>query len=98
VAEDQLRRRRRDVEDNDVVGFDGGSGKLVRQLIEGSSKLGVFSIIDMGGLGKTTLAKKIYNNDHIKSHFSYRAWVNVSSKISTPLSYYLKFCSPNAKT
>jgi disease resistance protein RPM1 len=66
------------MEDNGVVGFDGGSEKLVRQLIEGSSKLDVFSIVGMGGLGTTTFAKKIYNNDHIKGHFSYHAWVNVS--------------------
>jgi hypothetical protein len=37
----------------------------------------------MGGLGKTTLAKKIYNNDHVKSHFSYRAWVNVSQDFNS---------------
>jgi hypothetical protein len=30
------------------------------------------------GLGKTTLAKKIYNNDRVKSHFPCRVWVYVS--------------------
>ncbi|CAI8616803.1 unnamed protein product [Vicia faba] len=32
----------------------------------------------MGGLGKTTLARKVYNSDKVKNHFNFRAWAYAS--------------------
>nr|XP_017243167.1 PREDICTED: probable disease resistance protein RF9 isoform X1 [Daucus carota subsp. sativus] len=38
------------------------------------------SLVGWGGLGKTTLARKIYNHSTIKKHFSGLAWVSISQK------------------
>jgi hypothetical protein len=75
--------RRREDEEDDVVGFDDDSTILVKQLVEGNSELHVVSIIGTGGSGKTTLARKIYNNVVIKSLFNCRAWVCISQNIQT---------------
>ncbi|KAK3221072.1 hypothetical protein Dsin_015042 [Dipteronia sinensis] len=31
----------------------------------------------MGGIGKTVLARRIYNNEWVESHFQFRVWVSV---------------------
>nr|POF23582.1 putative disease resistance protein [Quercus suber] len=49
-VEEILRRRRRYVEEDQVVGFDHDTGLLVKRLTEGSSQRDVVSIIGMGGL------------------------------------------------
>ncbi|KAG2698130.1 hypothetical protein I3760_07G135700 [Carya illinoinensis] len=78
-----LERHRSVIKETDVVGFAIDSTKLEKQLTEGDSKLGVISIIGMGGSGKTTLAWKIYNTLLVERHFVCRIWVHASFQFRT---------------
>ncbi|KAH0713151.1 hypothetical protein KY289_009110 [Solanum tuberosum] len=43
-----------------------------------SRKLTVIPIVGMAGIGKTTFAKAIYNDESVKTHFHFKAWIRVS--------------------
>ena len=67
------------VEESDVVGIDDGANKVKQMLMMkvDTSTRSVVSLVGMGGLGKTTLAKKFYNQRDVQGHFDCKAWVYV---------------------
>ncbi|KAL8499111.1 hypothetical protein ACS0TY_022181 [Phlomoides rotata] len=63
-----------------VYGRDEERDKIVDLLVNNVSehKLSVLPIIGLGGMGKTTLAQFIYNDDRVTHHFNTKLWVCVS--------------------
>ncbi|CAI9299286.1 unnamed protein product [Lactuca saligna] len=61
-----------------IVGLEDDSMVLLDRLTGNRKQLDVMSIVGMGGLGKTTLATKVFNHRYIVYHFHVRAWVTVS--------------------
>ncbi|CDP13419.1 unnamed protein product [Coffea canephora] len=67
------------VEEAELVGIDQPKKHLISQLLEGDDhQLKVVSVVGMGGIGKTTLVKKVHEDPEVRRHFPVRAWVTVS--------------------
>ncbi|XP_070048428.1 putative disease resistance RPP13-like protein 1 [Nicotiana tomentosiformis] len=69
------------VDESDIFGRQNEIGELVDRLLSVDTtgkKLTVIPIVGMAGIGKTTLAKVVYNDEKVKEYFDLKAWFCVS--------------------
>ncbi|KZV24872.1 hypothetical protein F511_14755 [Dorcoceras hygrometricum] len=67
---------------NTMVGFDEDLIQIMDTLTGDESNLQILSVVGMGGIGKTTLARHIFSNPLIVNHFDLHAWVTISQQYS----------------
>ncbi|PQP92206.1 putative disease resistance protein [Prunus yedoensis var. nudiflora] len=77
---ERLRRSYSHVVERDVVGLESNVKELVMHLVKDENRHQVVSVWGMGGLGKTTLARKVYHHKKVRQHFHSFAWVCVSQR------------------
>ncbi|XVF13715.1 hypothetical protein REPUB_Repub08aG0231400 [Reevesia pubescens] len=62
----------------DLVGIDNRKDQLIEWLVESNPRRKVMSVVGMGGLGKSTLVKQVYDDERVKKHFEVLAWISLS--------------------
>ncbi|XP_075503721.1 putative late blight resistance protein homolog R1A-10 [Primulina tabacum] len=82
AAEDKIPGEKKDplIRQENIVGLEDETDTIIKYLTEESEELDVISIIGMPGLGKTTLAGKIFRDHRIQFEFPTRIWVYVSQE------------------
>ncbi|XP_062174545.1 putative disease resistance protein RGA4 [Alnus glutinosa] len=63
-----------------VIGRDDDKKAVIHRLLDSNveDNVSILPIVSIGGLGKTTLAQLIFNDDQIQNHFQLQMWVCVS--------------------
>ena len=72
-------------ESAEIFGRDDDKAVVVKLLLDQQDQrsVQVLPIIGMGGLGKTTLAKMVYNDHKVQKHFDLMMWHCVSDNFET---------------
>ncbi|XP_027913640.1 putative disease resistance protein RGA4 [Vigna unguiculata] len=86
TVDDDWRQTSSDITEPVVYGREQDREQIVKFLVEDASNsedLSIYSIVAMGGLGKTTLVKQVFNDDRVCKHFDLTIWVCVSDDFNT---------------
>ncbi|EOA33615.1 hypothetical protein CARUB_v10019766mg [Capsella rubella] len=67
--------------EGDFVGLEANVKTLVEYLVE-KEDIQIVSVTGMGGLGKTTIARHVFNHEDVKYQFERLAWVCVSKEFT----------------
>lgn len=72
------------VDESGIYGRDSDKEKIIELLLSDETtkdcKIAVIPIVGMGGIGKTTLAQIIFNDERVKNHFELGIWACVSDQ------------------
>ncbi|XP_051115635.1 disease resistance RPP13-like protein 4 [Andrographis paniculata] len=67
---------------NTIVGLDEDVVKIKGELARDEANLQIVPIVGMGGIGKTTLARKVYEDKYVLERFDVRIWLTISQEYS----------------
>jgi hypothetical protein len=88
------------VDKSEVVGREVDKEKIIHMMLSNEfdkeGDIFVLPIIGMGGLGKTTLAQLVFNDESVSSHFESRMWICVTVEFGLMriLKEMIQFLSP----
>ncbi|XP_075082861.1 putative late blight resistance protein homolog R1A-10 isoform X2 [Nicotiana tabacum] len=86
-------------EENSLVGMEDDFNIIRDQLFRQTPELNVVSIVGMGGIGKSTLARSLFNHPSVSPRFDISSWVTVSQAYDAKemLLDVLSFGTPGGK-
>ncbi|RVW27225.1 putative disease resistance RPP13-like protein 2 [Vitis vinifera] len=78
VPESTFRVLQQPPQEANIISFDDDVHAMMTRLLSDDKDFCAISIVGIEGIGKTTLAKLVYDHDAIVNHFPYRVWASAS--------------------
>ncbi|KAJ4704045.1 Disease resistance protein [Melia azedarach] len=71
-----------DYDPSDIIGLESDMEKIKAWIFSSNEEINRVGIVGMGGLGKTTIAQKIFNDKDMGARFEKRIWLSASQNFS----------------